>query len=89
MKWLFFPMLLIGAALSVISCSSDKGKTAILWSDRPEFALYAEYFNAVQDQYRIETLYHEFPAQKLMENGSYPEGNGDSRSRRQVSREVG
>jgi hypothetical protein len=84
MKWPIFPALLIGAAFSLVSCSSDKGKTAILWSDRPEFALYAEYFNAVQDQYRIETLYHEFPAQKLMENGSYPEGNGDSRSRRQI-----
>jgi ABC-type glycerol-3-phosphate transport system substrate-binding protein len=69
---------------NLASCSSDKGKTAILWSDRPEFALYAEYFNAAQDQYRVETLYHEFPAQKLMENGAPSEGNPDTRSRRQV-----
>ncbi|MDR0643150.1 MAG: hypothetical protein LBG07_11920 [Treponema sp.] len=42
---------------------------AVLWTDRPEFALYAEYFNASQDTYKIETRYFESPSQKLTENG--------------------
>ena len=39
--------------------------TAILWSDRPEFALYVESFNADQDDYKIEFHYMEAPAQRL------------------------
>jgi ABC-type glycerol-3-phosphate transport system substrate-binding protein len=41
----------------------------VLWTDRPEFALYAEYFNASQDAYKIETRYFESPSQKLTGNG--------------------
>ncbi|MDR2717192.1 MAG: extracellular solute-binding protein [Treponema sp.] len=67
------PLLLAWAALSAVSCSSGRNKTAILWSDRPEFAFYGEYFNAVQDQYKIETRYYDFPAQKLKENVSTPD----------------
>jgi len=69
----FFQLLLIMTALSVISCSPFGIKTAILYSERPEFAFYAEFFNAAQDQYKIETHYYEFPAQKLKENGDYPD----------------
>jgi len=67
------PLLLAWAALSAISCSPGRNKTAILWSDRPEFAFYGENFNAVQDQYKIETRYYDFPAQKLKESGANPD----------------
>jgi ABC-type glycerol-3-phosphate transport system substrate-binding protein len=67
------PLLLAWAALSAVSCSSGRNKTAILWSDRAEFAFYSEYFNAAQDQYKIETRYYDFPAQKLKENGANPD----------------
>ena len=68
-----FTSLTALVALSVISCSPGGNKTAILWSDRPEFAFYAQYFNAAQDQYKIETRYYDFPAQKLKENNEYPD----------------
>ena len=57
-----------------VSCSADGGKTAIIWSDRPEFAFYAEAFNAAQNQYKVEVQYFDFPAQKLMDSGGvYPD----------------
>ena len=70
---LILPLLLAWAALSAVSCSSGRNKTAILWSDRPEFAFYGEYFNAVQDQYKIEIHYYDFLAQKLKENNAAPD----------------
>ena len=41
---------------------------AVLWTDRPEFALYAEYFNAGQDTWKIETRFFEAPSHKLTEH---------------------
>jgi len=67
------PLLLAWAALSAVSCSSGRNKTAILWTDRPEFAFYSEYFNAAQDQYKIEIHYYDFLAQKLKENNAMPD----------------
>jgi len=52
-------------ALSLLFLSCDNNNIAVLWSDRPEFALYGEYFNAAQDQYKIETRYYDYPALKL------------------------
>ena len=69
----FSPFLLIFTAFFFISCSAGGGRTATLWADRPEFAFYAGYFNAAQNQYKIETHFYNFPAQKLRENGSYPD----------------
>jgi ABC-type glycerol-3-phosphate transport system substrate-binding protein len=48
-------------------------KTAILWTDRPEFAFYAEYFNSSQDQYKVETRYFESPAQRLLNSAEAPD----------------
>jgi hypothetical protein len=36
--------------------------TAKLWTNRPEFAAYAELFNASQEQYRVEIMYRREPA---------------------------
>jgi len=58
------------AALLASSCSPRGGNVAILWTDRPEFAFYAKYFNASQDRYVIEVFHHDFPAQRLAELGS-------------------
>ncbi|MFP3041226.1 hypothetical protein LQZ19_05330 [Treponema primitia] len=69
--WVFltlFPVLLLG------SCSFQSSNTAVLWTDRPEFALYAEYFNASQGAYKIETRYFESPSRKLTDNdGDFPD----------------
>jgi ABC-type glycerol-3-phosphate transport system substrate-binding protein len=62
----FFAPLLLLAACAVISCPAAGGATAIIWSDRPEFALYAETFNAAQEQYKVEVRYFELPARELM-----------------------
>jgi ABC-type glycerol-3-phosphate transport system substrate-binding protein len=56
----------------LVSCGT-KSDTAILWTDRPEFALYTEYFNSSQDQYKIETRYFESPARKLTEEEGLPD----------------
>jgi len=69
----FLHFLPLCTVLSLLSCFPSGNKTAILWADRPEFAFYAGYFNAVQNQYKIETHYYDFPAQKLRENGEYPD----------------
>jgi ABC-type glycerol-3-phosphate transport system substrate-binding protein len=46
---------------------------AVLWTDRPEFALYAGYFNASQSEFKIEAEYLELPAQKLTNTEKYPD----------------
>jgi ABC-type glycerol-3-phosphate transport system substrate-binding protein len=59
--------------LVVIFSSCDGYKTAIVWTDRPEFALYGEFFNTVQNQYKVSIRYIEFPATRL----ARMEGNAD------------
>jgi ABC-type glycerol-3-phosphate transport system substrate-binding protein len=46
---------------------------AVLWTDRPEFAFYAEQFNTAQDRYKVEAYYFESPAQKLTEGDQHPD----------------
>jgi ABC-type glycerol-3-phosphate transport system substrate-binding protein len=58
---ILFPVILICAAF--LACNNNN--TAILWSDRPEFAFYGEYFNSSQNQYKVETRYYDNPARKL------------------------
>ena len=58
---------------SLTACALGDSNRAILWTDRPEFAFYAEYFNAEQDKYKVEVRYFESPAQKLSENGNHPD----------------
>jgi ABC-type glycerol-3-phosphate transport system substrate-binding protein len=70
-------LLFIWLILCFTACFSENN-TAILWSDRPEFAFYAEYYNAAQTQYKIEMRYYDYLSQKLAEiapkNGSaYPD----------------
>ncbi|MDR3130099.1 MAG: hypothetical protein LBU18_00975 [Treponema sp.] len=51
----------------------DESSTAIIWTDRPEFALYAENFNTSQDRYKIEVRYFESLAQKLSSTKQHPD----------------
>jgi hypothetical protein len=46
------------ASLGLASCSLFAPRPAVIWTDAPEFALYAELFNAGQDRYRVEVSYH-------------------------------
>ncbi|MDR1617540.1 MAG: hypothetical protein LBS06_00660 [Treponema sp.] len=65
---------IIAAALTfVFFACADGGETAILWTDRAEFAIYAEYFNADQDRYKVETRYFDAPARRLTVAGENPD----------------
>jgi hypothetical protein len=52
-------------ALALCSCGRSP-EPAVLWTDRPEFAVYAEYFNAQHEGYKVEVRYFENPAQRLI-----------------------
>ncbi|MDR1900277.1 MAG: extracellular solute-binding protein [Treponema sp.] len=65
------PTVVIAACI-LFSCAAG-GETAILWTDRDEFAIYAEYFNAGQDRYKVETRYFDSPAQRLTGTGENPD----------------
>jgi len=51
--------------LGFIFISCDNTKTAVIWTDRAELAFYAEYFNSVQNQYKVSVRYMEFPTAEL------------------------
>jgi ABC-type glycerol-3-phosphate transport system substrate-binding protein len=55
------------------SCGLGEPGVAVLWTDRPEFAVYGELFNAGQDKYKIEVTYFESPARELTETSAYPD----------------
>ena len=69
-KTLIFPLLIL---TSLLSCAIIENDTVTLWTDRPEFALYGEYFNAAQNRYKVEIRYFEAPAQRLVETVEYPD----------------
>jgi ABC-type glycerol-3-phosphate transport system substrate-binding protein len=66
-------LLLILTFLSLSSCAFRTSNTLILWTDRPEFAIYAQYFNADQDRYKVEVRFFDSPAQRLIEEGEHPD----------------
>ena len=68
-----FRGLIIILFLCLTSCDRLDSPRAVLWTDRPEFGLYAEYFNASQDKYKVEVRLFESPAEKLAEPGEYPD----------------
>jgi len=50
------------------SCSDDAAVQ--IWTDRPEFALYGEYYNNSQNQYKVNVRYMEFPINDLTRSNS-------------------
>jgi len=72
----FLKIFIILTAVVLTSCSDNEN--AIIWTDRPEFALYGEYFNSVQNQYKVSVRYTSFPCEELYNgngkiNGSVPD----------------
>ena len=67
---IFFLVLVL---ISFVSCDIYNPTRAILWTDRPEFAFYSEFFNSSQEKYKIEVLFFESPAYKLTESTEYPD----------------
>jgi ABC-type glycerol-3-phosphate transport system substrate-binding protein len=55
------------------SCGFGEPATAVIRTDRPEFAIYAEYFNSSQDKYKIETRYSLSLTQKLTDARDNPD----------------
>ncbi|MDR2543222.1 MAG: hypothetical protein LBC80_07225 [Treponema sp.] len=49
----------------VIFSSCSENKTAVIWTDRSEFALYGDFFNSLQNQYKVSVRYVEFPLSQL------------------------
>ncbi len=45
------------ACASTASCSRESAVAAVLWTDEPSMALYAEAFNAENGRFRVETVY--------------------------------
>jgi ABC-type glycerol-3-phosphate transport system substrate-binding protein len=73
---MFRVCLHLAAAIPVLflgSCGIWETTTAVLWTDRPEFAFYAQDFNASQAHYKVEVHYFESPAQKLTDTQEYPD----------------
>ena len=66
-------LLPIACLIIFISCILGGPSELTIWTDRPEFALYVEYFNASQNKYKAEIRYFESPAQKLTEPGEIPD----------------
>jgi ABC-type glycerol-3-phosphate transport system substrate-binding protein len=58
-------------AVLFFSCGGNK--TAQIWTDRPEFALYGEYFNNSQSQYKVSVRYFDFPAAELERTNTSPD----------------
>ena len=65
MKYLMILISLLPIFLS--SCTFFEEKTAVLWTDRPEFAAYVEVYNAQQDEYHIELKFRQDPGKTLMQ----------------------
>ena len=65
---LYFFMYSFTIIIFFISC--DNMNTALIWTDRPELALYAEYFNTVQNQYKVSVRFMESPVTELRRTNS-------------------
>lgn len=55
-------------AALLISCGGNN--VAQIWTDHPEFALYGEYFNTVQNKYKVTVRYFEYPVEELGKSNS-------------------
>ena len=61
-----FLLLLILLTLLLAGCPFDKpDQRIVLWTDRPEFAAYAQAFNSAQKEYVVEVVYKDSPASAL------------------------
>ena len=74
---IFLILVIFGACdrlqSNLSSLNLRRSNIALLWTDHPEFAIYAGYFNASQDKYKVEVRYFESPAQEIIESGEHPD----------------
>jgi len=70
---LFFAALILPAVIFIASCTFRNSDTLTLWTDRPEFAVYAQYFNSAQDRFRVEVRFFHSPAQRLIQHDDHPD----------------
>lgn len=68
----FLGLLTVAAAL-LSSCGAREGRAAVIWTDRPDFVAYAEYFNFSQSRRIVEVRYKENPAEALLKAKEYPD----------------
>jgi len=61
----------LALSAAMISCTGNR--TAQIWTDRGEFAFYGEYFNTVQNQYKVAVKYFQSPGAELARSGSTPD----------------
>ena len=62
------------ACLLVFILASCGGSTAAqIWTDRPEFAFYGEFFNSSQNQYKVTVRFIDFPSAELGKANSNPD----------------
>lgn len=52
-------------AFCLISCGYNTEQIAVIWTDRIEFAVYAELFNVISDDSKVVVVYKENPAQSF------------------------
>lgn len=65
--------LILVAALALASCESMEPRPAVLWTDSPEFALYAELFNGSQSACRIDVVWKADLAEAIKSPGPSPD----------------
>ena len=59
-------LLLILLLPLLAGCPFEKAdQRVVLWTDRPEFAAYAQAFNSAQNEYVVEVVYKDSPASAL------------------------
>jgi ABC-type glycerol-3-phosphate transport system substrate-binding protein len=61
------------AASLLLSCSPDSSRPAVIWTDAPELALYAELFNASQGRYRVDVQWRADLAEAIRDADSSPD----------------
>ena len=59
--------------IAVLLTSCNGNRTAQIWIDRPEFALYVEYFNTIQSQYKLMVRYTVSPMTELEKSSNIPD----------------
>ncbi|MDR0399478.1 MAG: hypothetical protein LBH51_00870 [Treponema sp.] len=64
---------MLGLLCALASCGGERGKAAVLWTSRPEFAIYADHFNSAQNVYKLEVRYVDSPAQELTGTAEHPD----------------
>ncbi|MDR0383084.1 MAG: hypothetical protein LBH50_03770 [Spirochaetaceae bacterium] len=70
-KIIFFPLAILFCLL--FSCEKFGNGEAVLLTDRPEFAFYANLFNMTQDKYKIEVVYKSDAADFFYRDNARPD----------------